>query len=156
MKEENLGATAPKNYRNVKKSDIIAAVAKKAKTSKKAATEVVNTYWEVIKNALKNDKRANITIPNVGSIRCVTQKARTYSTKGLKNTSKKSVKKGAKTTAKFYISGNFLTKSAVKSTGGKKRKKTSPSTTKKSSTKKQTSKSRSTKKKTTKKTTKKK
>lgn len=118
----SLGATAPKGYKNVKKSDIIEAVAKKTKSTKKAAAEIVNAYWDVIKTTLKNDKKASVSIPNVGTIRCITTKARTYSTTGLKNTSKKTVKKGAKTTPKFYVSDNFLTKSATKSTSAGKKK----------------------------------
>ena len=124
MSTNSLGATAPKGYRNVKKSDIIEAVAKKTKSTKKAATEIVNAYWDVIKTTLKNDKKASVSIPNVGTIRCITTKARTYSTTGLKNTSKKTVKKGAKTTPKFYVSDNFLTKSATKSTSAAGKKKT--------------------------------
>ena len=110
MSKNSLGATAPKGYKNVKKADIIAAVAKKTKSTKKAATEIVNAYWDVIKTTLKNDKKASVSITNVGTIRCITTKARTYSTKGLKNTSKKTVKKGAKTTPKFYVSDNFFDK----------------------------------------------
>lgn len=136
----SLGATAPKGYKNVKKSDIIEAVAKKTKSTQKAATEIVNAYWDVIKNVLKNDKKASVSIPNVGTIRCITTKARTYSTKGLKNTSKKTVKKGAKTTPKFYVSDNFLTKSSTKTVSKKKKsttsKKKSSGTSKKKNSKK--------------------
>lgn len=124
MSKNSLGATAPKDYKNVKKADIIAAVAKKTKSTQKAATEIVNAYWDVIKATLKKNKKANIVIPNVGSIRCRTTKARTYSTKGLKNTSKKTVDVPAKKTAKFYVSDNFLTKSATKSTSAAGKKKT--------------------------------
>ena len=124
MSKNSLGATAPKGYKNVKKADIIAAVAKKTKSTKKAATEIVNAYWDVIKTTLKNDKKASVSIPNVGTIRCVTTKARTYSVTGLKNTSKKTVKKKAKTTPRFHISANFLTKSATKSTSAAGKKKT--------------------------------
>ena len=121
----SLGATAPKGYKNVKKADIIAAVAKKTKSTKKAAAEIVNAYWDVIKTTLKTDKKASVSIPNVGTIRCITTKARTYSTKGLKNTSKKTVKKDAKTTPKFYVSDNFLTKSSTKTVSKKKKSTTS-------------------------------
>ena len=116
-----LGSNSPKGYVNIRKSDIIAEVAKKAKTTKKAATEIVNTYWETIRTTIKNNRRCNINIPNVGSIRCITTKARTYSTSGLKNTSKKSVRVGAKTTPKFYVSENFLS-SVGKNTKSKKTK----------------------------------
>jgi len=126
-----IGSISPKGYNNIRKADIIAAVAAKAKTTKKAATEIVNAYWEIIKNTLKQNKKANINIPNVGSIRCVTTKARTYSTKGLKNTTKKTVKVGAKTTPKFYVSDNFLKKSATKT---KKKKTTTKAKTGKSNT----------------------
>lgn len=141
MSTNSLGATAPKGYKNIKKADIIAAVATKTKTTKKAATEIVNAYWNVIKATLKKNQKASIVIPNVGSIRCITTKARTYSTKGLKNTSKKTVDVPAKKTAKFYVSDNFLTKSATKTVSKKKKsttskKKSSGTSKKKNSTKK--------------------
>lgn len=110
---DKLGAT-PKGYSAVKKSDIIAAVAKKVGTTKKAATAIVNAYWETIKATLKTNKKANITIPNVGSIRCVTQVGRTYNIKGLKKVkSKKPVKTKDTTKAKFFVSDNFLSKPAT-------------------------------------------
>ena len=109
---DKLGAT-PKGYKNVRKADIIAAVAKKTGTTKKAATEVVNAYWATIKETLEKKSDANITIPNVGSIRCVRKPARKYKVSGLKNTSKTSVSKPAKTTAKFFVSSNFIKKSAT-------------------------------------------
>lgn len=126
-----IGSISPKGYSNIRKADIIAAVAAKTKKTKKAATEIVNAYWETIKEILKNNQKANINIPNVGSIRCVKTKARTYSTKGLKNTTKKTVKVGAKTTPKFYVSDNFLSKSATKSTTKKRKKKASTTSKKK-------------------------
>ena len=110
---DKLGAT-PKGYSAVKKSDIIAAVAKKVGTTKKAATAIVNAYWETIKATLKTNEKANITIPNVGSIRCVTQVGRTYNIKGLKKVkSKKPVKTKDTTKAKFFVSDNFLSKPAT-------------------------------------------
>ena len=132
-----IGSISPKGYNNIRKADIIAAVAAKAKTTKKAATEIVNAYWETIKTTLKttlkNKRKANIIIPNVGSIRCITKAARTYSTKGLKNTTKKTVKVGAKTIPKFYVSDNFLKESATKK---KKKKATTKAKTGKSTAKK--------------------
>ena len=125
---DKLGAT-PKGYKNIRKSDIIAAVAKKTGTTKKAATEVVNAYWDVIKQTLKSNSTANISIPNVGSIRCVRQKARTYNVSSLKHTSKKTAKSKAKTKAKFFVSDNFLTKSATVAAAPKKRKKKATTTT---------------------------
>lgn len=109
---DKLGAT-PKGYTNVRKADIIAAVAKKTGATKKAATEIVNAYWATIKETLEKKSDANITIPNVGSIRCVRKPARKYKVSGLKNTSKTSVSKPAKTTAKFFVSSNFIKKSAT-------------------------------------------
>ena len=75
MENSTLGAI-PKGYKNVRKADIIAAVAKKTGTTKKAATEVVNAYWATIKETLEKKSDANITIPNVGSIRCFLKPAR--------------------------------------------------------------------------------
>ena len=126
--DDKLGAT-PKGYKNIRKSDIIAAVAKKTGTTKKAATEVVNAYWDVIKQTLKSNSTANISIPNVGSIRCVRQKARTYNVSSLKHTSKKTAKSKAKTKAKFFVSDNFLNKSATVAAAPKKRKKKATTTT---------------------------
>lgn len=125
---DKLGAT-PKGYKNIRKSDIIAAVAKKTGTTKKAATEVVNAYWDVIKQTLKSNSTANISIPNVGSIRCVRQKARTYNVSSLKHTSKKTAKSKAKTKAKFFVSDNFLTKSATVAAPKKRKKKATTTTT---------------------------
>lgn len=134
---DKLGAT-PKGYKNIRKSDIIAAVAKKTGTTKKAATEVVNAYWDVIKQTLKSNSTANISIPNVGSIRCVRQKARTYNVSSLKHTSKKTAKSKAKTKAKFFVSDNFLTKSATVAAAPKKRKKKATTTTTSAKKKKKT------------------
>jgi nucleoid DNA-binding protein len=145
---DKLGAT-PKGYKNVRKADIIAAVAKKTGTTKKAATEIVNAYWDVIKQTLKSNSTANISIPNVGSIRCVRQKARTYNVSSLKHTSKKTAKSKAKTKAKFFVSDNFLTKSAtvaaVAATPKKRKKKATTTTTTAKKKKKTTSTSKTTK-----------
>lgn len=126
-----LGSISPKGYVNIRKADIIEAVAKKTKSTKKAATEIVNAYWDVIKATIKSNPKANISIPNVGSIRCVKTKARTYKVSGLKNTSQKIVKVAGKTTPKFYVSDNFLSKSATKSTTKKRKKKASTTSKKK-------------------------
>ncbi len=152
-----VGSIAPKGKKNVTKAEIIDAVSKKTNSTKKAATEIVNAYWDVIKSTLKSNPKANITIPNVGSIRCVKTKARTYKVSGLKNTSKKTVKKEGKTTPKFYVSDNFL--KTTKSAAPKKRKSAAKAKTKAKSeakTKTATSKKRSTTKKTANKTSKKK
>jgi nucleoid DNA-binding protein len=108
----------PKGYKSVRKADIIAAVAKKANTTQKTTKEIVDAYWNTIKETLKKDKtkKANINIPNVGSIRCVTQAARKYNVSGLKNAKKKgksgTITVKSKSAVKFYVSDNFLTKSA--------------------------------------------
>lgn len=134
----------PKGYKSVRKADIIAAVAKKANTTQKAAKEIVDAYWNTIKETLKKDKskKANINIPNVGSIRCVTQAARKYNVSGLKNAKKKgknsTITVKGKTAVKFYVSDNFLTKSASEPKKRKtkaKAKSTAKSTKKKTSTK---------------------
>lgn len=142
--DDKLGAT-PKGYKNIRKSDIIAAVAKKTGTTKKAATEVVNAYWDVIKQTLKSNSTANISIPNVGSIRCVRQKARTYNVSSLKHTSKKTAKSKAKTKAKFFVSDNFLTKSATVAAAPKKRKKKATTATTTAKKKKKTTSTKTTK-----------
>ena len=127
----------PKGYKSVRKADIIAAVAKKANTTQKAAKEIVDAYWNTIKETLKKDKtkKANINIPNVGSIRCVTQAARKYNVSGLKNAKKKgknsTITVKGKTAVKFYVSDNFLTKAASEP---KKRKTTSKKSKKRTST----------------------
>lgn len=131
MERNELGATAPKGYKNIRKKEIISKTAKKADCSKAKAAEVVDAYWSTIKETIKANPKANISIPNVGSIKTVKKSARTYSTKGLKNTSKKTVKVAAKNVAKFTVSTNFL-----KDTTVKKRKSTKKSTKRKSTKKK--------------------
>jgi len=125
-KREDLGSVAPKGYKNVKKRDIISKVAKKSATSKVKVSQVIDSYWAVVKDTIKTDPKSNINIPNVGSIKTVKKSARTYSVKGLKNTSKKTVKVGAKNVVKFTVSDNFLktekSKSKRKSTTSGKKK----------------------------------
>jgi len=134
MKNNSLGATAPKGYRSVKKADIIAAAAKKANTTQKAAKEIVDAYWDTIKETLKKDKdktkKANINIPNVGSIRCVTGKTRKYNVSGLKHgkKGKGTITVKGKTTAKFYVSDNFLKSSTPKKRKSTKSRKETTST----------------------------
>lgn len=132
MKKNSLGATAPKGYKSVKKADIIAAAAKKANTTQKAAKEIVDAYWDTIKSELKSNKKANVNIPNVGSIRCVTGKTRKYNVSGLKHgkKGKGTITVKGKTTAKFYVSDNFLKSSTPKKrTSTKSRKKTTSTST---------------------------
>lgn len=130
MKKNSLGATAPKGYKSVKKADIIAAAAKKANTTQKAAKEIVDAYWDTIKSELKSNKKANVNIPNVGSIRCVAGKTRKYNVSGLKHSKKGkgTITVKGKTTAKFYVSDNFLKSSTPKKRKSTKSRKKTTST----------------------------
>lgn len=124
-----LSGTPKKGYQNIRKTDIVSAVAKKANTTKKAASEVINVYWDVIKEKIKTpvkvkkgkgkkakeeELHASVNIPNVGSIRLVETKARKYKISGLKNTKKgkgkSTVEVPSKLVPKFYVSDNFLSK----------------------------------------------